>query len=233
LQYLRGLTGLSRLRLSDCDKITPAGLAALRELSNLQYLNISSWGWGASLGAHFTPAGTSFTKASINEGLAALDVPGRLTTLDLTVCEVTDTGLAHVGSVTSLTDLRLTGVKLTNNGMQALGSLTNLRSLFLENLPAITDAGIAKLRILSKLESLEIQAPATDAWLARVAEIVSLRSLRLQGAGLSDTGVLALRGLKKLEVLKLSGLKRDRVTQSGLTALQNALPECEIELSWA
>jgi hypothetical protein len=58
-----------------------------------------------------------------------------------------------------------------------------------------------------------------------LAELDSLRELRLDFTSVTDTGLEVLAGLKGLQALHLGGTK---VTDAGVTQLQKALPKCRI-----
>lgn len=65
----------------------------------------------------------------------------------------------------------------------------------------------------------------TDADLALVESIGTLKELDLSETAVTDQGLLRLDHLQKLERLDLHGT---RVTEAGISRLQKALPKCEI-----
>jgi hypothetical protein len=67
--------------------------------------------------------------------------------------------------------------------------------------------------------------PVTDADLAGLKGLKSLRDLELYGTQISDVGLKELTELKELESL---GLGHTKVTEAGLKELRQALPEATI-----
>jgi len=74
------------------------------------------------------------------------------------------------------------------------------------------------------LLGLELTA-VTDAGLARIKDLKNLVSLNLYGTAVTDAGLEQLKGLKHLRSLYLWQTK---VTPEGVKALQAALPGCDI-----
>ena len=128
LAHLTGLTSLHRLELISCTLVADAGLAHLKGLTSLQ---------GLSLG------GTAVTDA----GLVHLKGLTSLQQLDLGITAVTDAGLAHLKGLISLQELYLWSTAVTGSGLAHLKGLTSLERLFLGPMTAVTDAGVARLRI--------------------------------------------------------------------------------------
>jgi hypothetical protein len=110
--------------------------------------------------------------------------------------------------------------------------MTSLTSLNLQSYarkgraPVITDLGLAHLRDLVKLESLNLcRARISDSGLAHLRPFTALRDLDLTFTGVTDSGLRYLRGLTKLERLKLGGTA---VSEAGLERLRRELPRCSI-----
>ena len=82
---------------------------------------------------------------------------------------------------------------------------------------AVTDAGLAVLKDLSKLERLYLADTAiTDAGLKHLAGLEKLTTLSLERTQITDVGLQQLSGLKNLETLLLSGTN---ITDDGLAHL--------------
>jgi Leucine-rich repeat (LRR) protein len=103
----------------------------------------------------------------------------------------------------------------SETAMRDLDALSDLESLTL-NGPAITDATIANLRGLDRLEDLEFyETKVTDAGLEQVGTLHRLRILKAPQK-VTDSGLARLRDLSRLEVLDLSDAG---ISDTGLTDL--------------
>lgn len=100
-----------------------------------------------------------------------------------------------------IVQLNLTGADVSDDSASVLASMTSLRLLRLPE-TKITDRSIPSIAGLSHLESLN-----------------------LYGTAITDEGLLKLGSLKQLKKLYLWQTK---VTPYGVEALQNVLPDCEI-----
>jgi hypothetical protein len=111
LVQLDGLAVLEGLDLSFCSRVTDAGLAHLRGLHSLRFLDLR--------GCRVTDA-----------GLGHLGGLTSLRHLNLAGCEqVTDAGLTHLRGLTSLRHLELWGCRVTDAGLAHLQGLVCLRFL--------------------------------------------------------------------------------------------------------
>jgi hypothetical protein len=110
--------------------------------------------------------------------------------------------------------------KGTDADLALLGDLPDLKELYLDN-PNIAEAGLAHLRRLRGLEALHVSSHrVTDATLHHLARLMELETLELTGP-ITDEGLDALRGLKKLRELKLS---ETRTSQKRIGRLLVELP---------
>jgi hypothetical protein len=157
--------------------------------------------------------------------------------------------LVRLGTLENLHSL----AKVTDDDMKPLARNRYLRELSLNSADALTDAGIAELAALQRLESLIIgPVPRmTDAAMRSFLDLAELRSLSLSGAGaITDAGLEMLSRHKKLVTLAvgdateitdagllhlraLSGLRRldlwsAKATKDGAAELGRALPDAEI-----
>ena len=114
-------------------------------------------------------------------------------------------GLALMKGLKSVLSLHLGGTDMTDEGLRHLAGLTSLKRLHLEK-TKLSDAGLAHL---AKLESLSY--------------------LNLYGTAVTDAGLEHLAGLKNLKNLYLWQTK---VTTGGVEKLQQALPDCDINVGW-
>ena len=126
LRYLAAFMP-ERVALSLVDwEITDAGLVHLKELTNLQHLDLGA---------------TKITDA----GLVHLKGLTVLRTLDLASTRITDAGLVHLTGLGELRNLSVSGLPISDHGLVHLKRLTNLNSLTLRD-TQITDPGVADLK---------------------------------------------------------------------------------------
>lgn len=209
LTHLDKLQQLQKLSLSKT-KITGARLSELVKLPNLTNLNLAE-------------------SALANVGLKHIGNLKQLVTLNIpTISGIDDTGLAHIAGLTNLQELYLhNNPQLTDDGIKHLQGMHQLTELTLAN-TGISDAGMKYLSGMKDLEKLHLAncQRLSDAGFEHLANLKNLKSLLLFLTPITDAGLKHLHGLKKLELLDLRDTK---VTPAGISALQQALPKCEIE----
>lgn len=127
LTRLAGVTTLRELSLCGT-QITDAGFAHLRNLSNLQVLDL----WRCR----------NFS----GEGLARLEGLSSLRRLSLWNTAVTDDALRHLGGLAGLRELDLSHTQITDAGLEHLEGLTALQELGLLGCDNLTDAGVDRLK---------------------------------------------------------------------------------------
>ncbi len=141
--------------------------------------------------------------------------------------KVTDAGLACLHDLPQLEELSLHVGGVTDDGLVHLHGLTNLRRLTLYA-PQVTDAGLVHLRGLPSLTSLRLRATSiSGAGLRHLAGLPDLRELDLSYNPITDVGLVQVYGLTGVTTLKLEWTQ---VTETGLAQLQQALPNCQIDL---
>ncbi len=206
LEHLSKLTSLSSLNLDGCENITDAGLAHLSKLTSLNSLDLSE--------CHIIT----------NAGLSHLSKLTSLNSLDLSECHIiTNAGLSHLSKLTLLSSLNLSRCnKITGAGLEHLSKLTLLSSLNLSFCYNITDAGLAHLATLTSLSTLSlIAANITDAGLAHLSKLTSLSSLDLSLQDITDVGIAHLTTLTSLSSLDLSD--NENITDAGLEHLSKLI----------
>ena len=140
---------------------------------------------------------------------------------------VTDAGLAHVQSLTSLQQLDLQRTEITDDGLMHLRSLTQLQRLYLDR-TQITSAGLVHLSSLTALQWIRLDGTnITDDGLLHLVPLQQLEGLQLLDTRITDAGLVHLHRLPKLRTLMLAA---GQLTPGGLSALQTALPQCQIVL---
>jgi len=149
--------------------------------------------------------------------LADNNVVPNLVSLDLADTDLSDLGMIKIAKFKKLKRLSLFYCNLTNSSLQHLSSLSNLEILNLDSRD-IGDDGLFHLRSLQNLKSLDIfSGRVTDYGCSHIAKIKSLESLELCGGVVGDTGCAALATLENLVTLNLS--QNERITNMGAAAL--------------
>jgi hypothetical protein len=147
---------------------------------------------------------------------------------------VTSAGFVNVGRLNQLTDLRGGAFyfsRIDASGLERLSQWTNARSLFFNSCPNVTDAGLAHLVGMPKLENLSLIEEGggmviTDAGLSYVGQMKGLKTLMLLNLKkVTDAGLVHLQNLSNLEDMSIH---RCAVTAAGLQQLCAALPDCRI-----
>lgn len=127
-------------------------------------------------------------------------------------------------------------VKLTIYQNPALGDAAlvhvagrrGLRYLSVERIPGVTDAGLAQLKGLSSLRELHLKSlNVTDAGIDHLLQLPSLEVLDLSGTQITDAGLLKLRSMQRLKRVWAIGT---HVTNRGATTLRQAIPAVEVRI---
>ena len=106
----------------------------------------------------------------------------------------------------------------------SLADMKNLNYLAL-NRTQVSGAEIEHLKGLTKLETLQLRGPTTDAGLEYLKGLTNLQRLWLDNAQITDVGLEHLKGLTNLRELSLGVTP---VTDEGVKKLQEVLPNCEM-----
>ena len=115
--------------------------------------------------------------------------------------------------------------QVTDAGLAHLKELTNLETLDLEA-TKVTDAGLVHLEGLTGLENLVLEGTQIgDAGLIHLKGLAGLEHLYLRSTQITDAGLVHLKGLANLKEVWLGDTQ---VTDAGVQDLQKALPNCEI-----
>ncbi|MHC4115901.1 MAG: hypothetical protein ACYSWO_00190 [Planctomycetota bacterium] len=228
LAGLRRLTGLKALDLNYASQLEGEGLAHLADLQSLEELGVA--------GTHISDAAlmhisglTALERLSLRytdvrgSGLVHLKNVESLKYLDLWETPVTDGSLAHLRHMTRLKDLNICNTKIRDEGLKYLKGLSSLERLSIgcssrnPEVSPITDAGLAHLGTLTSLRRLVLyRTRITDAGLAHLRNLTSLTNLIVFETPITDAGLVHLRGLTALEGLDLSD---SQITGRGLARL--------------
>ncbi|KAF6140860.1 hypothetical protein GIB67_042273 [Kingdonia uniflora] len=158
--------------------------------------------WMAYLGAfrYLRMLNVADCRGINSSALWAITGMNSLKELDLSRCvKFTDTGVAHLLSISNLEKLHLSETGLTANGVAHLSLLKKLSVLDLGGLP-VTDMALRSLQVLTKLEYL-------DLWGSKVTdEGVTVLKLfpKLSYLNLAWTSVTKLPNLPSLTCLNMS-----------------------------
>ena len=169
---------------------------------------------------------SSFTRQRITDDvLSHVEHVATLRRADLADLQVTDVGLDHFKNLKHLEYLNLSNTRVTDAGLRCLQGVGNLETLLLTD-TAVTGAGFEELSGLRRLKTLNLErTPFADQSLIHLGRLTSLESLYLDATPVSDRSLAHLGELKSLFWLSLVGAN---VTEQGLFALQQALPETTI-----
>jgi hypothetical protein len=230
LVHLKDLTNLQSLNLGNT-KVTDAGLEHLKGMTNLRELHlydtqVSDAGLASLKGlTGLQKLGFAGTKVT-DAGLVHLKGLTSLQTLWLGRTKVTDAGLVHLKGMTNLRELHLYDAKVSDAGLASLKGLTGLQKLGFGG-TKVTDAGLVHLKGLTSLQTLWLgRTKVTDAGLVHLKGMTSLRGLYFHDTKVTDAGLEYLKGLTNLKTLNFRGA---RITAAGLSDLRAALLKRRIE----
>ena len=164
--------------------------------------------------------------------------------------QLSDEGLATIGTITTLKYLALASPRITDAGLQHLSGLKNIENLLLGgtsigtdglahlvDLPLVnwldltgTKAADSSLALMPRFRSLEglvlRQTGVTDEGLPHLMQVPKLKRLDLEATNVSDDGLATLKQLSSLRELVLTGT---RISPRGVEALRAALPNCKVD----
>lgn len=145
-----------------------------------------------------------FHTNTIDEDLPFLKSLSALNYLNLSCTQITNRGLAALQGFKALTGLEISACdQITDEGLAALAGMPQLKHLGIMG-RQFSDAGMAHLKNMTGLESLELGGGVSDAGLACLAGLQNLKELRLGGVGFRDAGLAHLAPLGQLRRLWLT-----------------------------
>lgn len=155
-----------------------------------------------------------------DNGIQHLAKSSKLCNVALFNTRVTAGGLSHLPARDSIRILWIGGPLVTDESLAQLDQLSNLSDLSIGDSRGITDAGMAHIANLRRLESLSIaKIPITDQGLQHLSSLTRLRSLTLRGEGVSDAGMQHIAQLTELVSLRLGETNVGDTGVTHLTAL--------------
>jgi sugar lactone lactonase YvrE len=254
LKRLAGQDQLRNLQLSGT-AVTSAGLVHLKDLKNLERLNIcltacTDDGFEHLAGLTKMKRLTVCASKITGSGFAHLGGMKELESINLHSAPASDEGLAAIGKLTSLLRLEVVHTNVTDAGLKHLATLTNLRQLHIHG-PKTTEAALPIVGNLKELYELDVyDGAASNQTLEQIAKLPKLRKLMLVTGVFDDAGVKHLAAVKTLENVVLDSpqltdacidtlvalpnlrtlaLPRAKLTESGRARLKNGLPNVEVK----
>lgn len=207
LKHLANLKSLRAIDLSDCNRVSTAGLRSLANCPKLQFLKV----WGPSID---------------NSSMEVVATMKALKVLGMNDSRVTDEGIQKLAGL-DLVEVHLFRTSVGDGGVEVLSQMPNLAVLNLRD-TKVTDLGVSYLPRLKKLKKLDLsECPApriTDEAGKSLARIPGLTQLNLWSTSFSDEGVKHLSWLSNLTWLNLDNTQ---ITDDTI-AMLNEMPQ----LTW-
>ena len=207
LAAISGMPSLHQLRLCGL-QFTNATLRELKQLPRVQVLSLSN------------------TRVS-DDGIAALaQATPALSTLSISQCPISGTGLEALRHCPRLLSLQVGDCPLTDEGMASMAQLPHLRSLWISisGKTILTDEALRHIGELTTLTDLMVfGANFTDDGLPHLTGLESLATLNLQSSGgtFTDAALEQLAGMKQLTSVSLN---RNAFSAETVKRLQEAVP---------
>ncbi len=222
IPYINKLQNLDRLKLN-APAMTDAGLSRLTEIKQLRSLDLSVTGTKGgvleSLGK--TPLKGLGLGDLSDENATRLADLDRLTSLTCNGPGLTGVGFVHVGNLKLLTQLNLQGSRgISPEDFGPLRLLTQLTHLNLSDTRA-GDNAMRCLIAMNELHSLVTSQEITDTGLIHICNAVSLNSITIPSAKITDAGFQDMWKMQKLNTLRLDA-QDAKITGDGFAAMTEA-----------
>jgi Leucine-rich repeat (LRR) protein len=208
LAHLRPLKNVTYLNCYWCDYVTDGGIAYLKNWQNLEYLNIR---------------GTEVT-GRVFEHLRNMK---RLKSLDAGFSRVNDDGFDPLSALESIEELHIGGNKMSGVALPLLRQLPALKHLDVSGSQRtdsgrwglmLTDINIESITALTQLEVLNIAgAIVSDVGMKTVDKMVNLHTLDLSRTDITAQGIEPLTRLQHLRRLRL--IESPRIDDSAIKHL--------------
>lgn len=210
LQHLTKLKTLRAIDLSDCNRVTPAGLEYLAECPKLAFLKV----WGKSIGNESMDVVANMSALRVlglvdtavtDEGIEKL-AGLKLSEVHLFRTSIGDDAVKVLAAMPSLKVLNLRDTSVTDQAMSYIENMPSLTKLDLSECtsPGITDVGAASISKIDSLEDLNLwSTKVTDVGVANFATMPNLRKLNLDNCVVTDECVKSLAKMKQLNWLHL------------------------------
>jgi len=225
LKHLAGQDQLRRLELSGT-AITSAGLVYLKDLKNLERLNVcltavDDRGFEHLAGLTKMRRMVVCSSKITGTGFRHLQGMKQLESINLHSSPASDAGLEAIGKLTSLRRLEIVHTKVTDAGLKHLAGLVNLRQLHVHG-PETTAMALPFLGQLKELDQLDVyDRAASNQTLEQIGQLPRLRLLTLPGGTFDDEGVKHLAKVATLEELSLDSAQVTEASVEHLVGLHN------------
>jgi hypothetical protein len=164
--------------------------------------------------------GNGFTDA----GLERLSQLTELRWLWLNETSITITGLSRFARFRKLQHLTLIGIR--DSGLENIDRLISLEHLQIISSNHFTDSGLAHLKSLSGIQTLDVfRTPINGEGLRYLVALPNLRVLRLNGTQVNNDTIRYVREIRNLECLNIADTLVD---EHGLDSLRETMRSCEI-----
>ncbi len=225
LKRLAGQDHLRRLELSGT-AITSAGLVHLKDLKDLERLNICLTAVDDRGFEHL--AGLTKMRRMVicaskitGSGFQHLQGMKQLESINLHSAPASDAGLEAIGKLTSLHRLEIVHTKVTDAGLKHLAGLVHLQQFHVHG-PEMTAAALPFIGEFKELYELDIyDRGASNQTLEQIAKLPKLRMLRLFNGIFDDEGTRQLARLTTLEELSLDSPKITEAAIEHMAGLKN------------
>jgi hypothetical protein len=222
MEHLRNLRRLRSLELSE-PRVGNSGLAVLKDLTALEYLDLETGAGDAGLKHVGQLPNLRWTRIRMGgirgPGLAELARLPRLERLCLWgETGITDQHVRYLEGLTHLKSLTLWGTSypLTDATLASIGKLTGLEELYFVRIATdFTDEGMAYLKGLKNLRKVEFTSPVGELGLRHLATLPRLESIK----------PLELTGENIKQLAGLRACKSVRVDAPGRAANSGRLPD--------
>lgn len=225
LKLLAGQDRLRRLEVSGT-AVTSAGLAHLKELTNLERLNVcltacDDRGFEHLAGMTKMKRMTICASKITGSGFARLQAMMQIESINLHSAPASDAGLEAIGKLTSLKRLEVVHTNVTDAGLRHLAGLVNLQQLHVHGKETTATAFpfLSKLRELYELDIYD--RAASNQTCEQIAQLPKLRKLMLVTGIFDDEGVKQLAKVTTLEEVTLDSSKVTDASIEHLAKLTN------------
>lgn len=230
LKHLENLKTLRAIDLSDCNRVTPAGLESLAKCPKLAFLKV----WGKSIGNNSMATVASMKSLKVL-GLVdtAVDDQGikQLAGLDLREIHlfrtsVGDEGVKVLAAMPNMVTMNLRDTRVSDKALEYIANLKQLRKLDLSECtsPGITDAGADSIVKLETLQQLNLwSTKVTDVSVEQFVKMPNLVWLNLDACNVTDETAKMVSSMEQLTWLHLG---KTKVTDAAIPFLKK-LPNLE------
>lgn len=225
LKQLAGQDQLRRLEVSGT-AVTSAGLSHLKELTNLERLNVcltacDDRGFEHLAGMTRMKRMTICASKITGSGFAHLQGMKQIESINLHSAPASDAGLEAIGKLTSLKRLEVVHTNVTDAGLKHLAGMVNLQQLHVHGKETTAEAFpfLSKLRELYELDIYD--RAASNQTCEQIARLPKLRKLMLVTGNFDDDGVKHLANVMTLEEVTLDSARVTDASIEHLAKLSN------------